>query len=334
MANISKKYGKWYVQIRRTFHKPIYKSFIAKQDAQRWARETERLIETGQFVDMSEANKTTLKQLLERYEREVSSKKRTTTDKYLIRNILKYDFVHKPLSHVSSSDIAEFRDARLNTTSTRHHSKVSGSSVNRELSILSDCINRAIKEWGCYIRENPVKTGLRCKENDRRIRRLENGEYEKLMSSCKTNRAFWCPIIDFAVHTGMRRGELLKITWDMVHFDKMFITLPPAITKTNRVRNVPLQPKSLEILRSLPRSINGRIFPIGLKNFERSFRAICSRAGIHGLRFHDLKREAISRLFEKGLSVSEVQLFVGNSLASLSVYTEHNSTTLAEKLAK
>ena len=65
MANISKKYGKWYVQIRRTFHKPIYKSFIAKQDAQRWARETERLIETGQFVDMSEANKTTLKHLLE-----------------------------------------------------------------------------------------------------------------------------------------------------------------------------------------------------------------------------------------------------------------------------
>jgi hypothetical protein len=51
------------------------------------------------------------------------------------------------------------------------------------------------------------------------------------------------------------------------------------------------------------------------------------------LRFHDLKREAVSRLFEKGLSVSEVQLFCGNSLSSLSVYTEHNSTTLAEKLA-
>ena len=106
--------------------KPFHKTFISKQDAQRWARETERLIETGQFVDMSEANKTTLKQLLERYEREVSSKKRTTTDKYLIRNILTHDFVNKPLSHVSSSDIAEFRDTRLNTISTRHHSKLVG----------------------------------------------------------------------------------------------------------------------------------------------------------------------------------------------------------------
>tara|TARA_R110000751_G_scaffold263725_1_gene362950 strand:+ start:335 stop:1339 length:1005 start_codon:yes stop_codon:yes gene_type:complete len=333
VATIRKKREKWCVEIRRSFHKHLSKSFITKQDAQRWARETERLIEIGQYADLSEANKTTLKQLLERYEREVSSRKRTTSDKYLIRNIMQHDLVNKVLAHISSTDIAEFRDVRLNSISQRLHSKVSGSSVNRELSILSDCIKKAINEWGCYIRENPVKPGLRCKENNRRHRRLEIGEYELLMNSCKSNKAFWCPVIDFAIHTGMRRGELLKITWDMVHFDKMFITLPPEITKTHRARNVPLQPKALEILRALPRSINGRIFPIGLKNFERSFRAICKRAGVTGLRFHDLKREAISRLFERGLSVSEVQLFVGNSLTSLSVYTEHNSTTLAEKLA-
>ena len=70
------------------------------------------------------------------------------------------------------------------------------------------------------------------------------------------------------------------------------------------------------------------------RNFERSWNSICRRAGITGLRFHDLKREAISRLFEQGLSVSEVRLFVGNSLSTLSVYTQHNSTTVAEKLAK
>jgi hypothetical protein len=68
MATIRKKEGKWQSMIRRSFHKPIYKTFISKQDAQRWVRETERLIEVGQFVDTSEANKTTLKQLIERYE--------------------------------------------------------------------------------------------------------------------------------------------------------------------------------------------------------------------------------------------------------------------------
>ncbi len=326
MATIRKKAGKWQGLIRRSFHKPISKTFISKQDAQRWARETERLIEVGQYVDLSEANKTTLKALLERYEREVSSKKRSSADKYLIKNIMRPEIVSKVLAQISTTDVAKVRDARLET--------ISGSSCNRELSILSDCIKRAINEWGCYIRENPVKANLRCKENNKRNRRLDVGEYEKLMSSCKSNRAFWCPVIDFAIHTGMRRGELLNITWDMVQWDKKFIKLPAHITKTNRDRNVPLQPHAIEILQNLPRSLGGKIFPIGIKNFERSWRAICKRANITGLRFHDLKREAVSRLFEKGLSVSEVQTFVGNSFATLSVYTEHNSTTLAEKLAK
>jgi len=326
MATITKNKNKWYVQIRRSFHKPIYKSFIAKADAQRWSRETERLIEVGEFLDTTEANKTTLRQLLERYEREVSAKKRTKQDKYLIRNICRQPIVSKVLSHVSSSDIAEFRDARLKF--------VSPSSVNRELSIISDCINKATTEWKCFIRENPVKNNLRLKENPSRTRRLEKNEYELLMNSCKSNRAFWCPIIDFAIHTGMRRGELLALTWEMLHLDKKYITLPAEITKTNRVRNVPLQPHAIKILNEMPRSLSGKIFPIGIKNFERSWNAICKRSDIKGLRFHDIKREAISRLFEKGLSISEVRTFVGNSLTSLSVYTQHDSTTLAEKLAQ
>jgi len=327
MANISKKFGKWYVQIRRSFHKPIYKQFISKYDAQKWARETERLIEMGQFVDTSEANKTTLRQLIERYGREVSPRKKSTSDKYLIKNILNHaTFIDKPLTHVSSSDIAEFRDARLKN--------ISPSSVNRELSLISDTITKATTEWNCYIAESPVKTGLRLKENPRRIRRLQDDEYQRLMQSCKSNRTFWCPIIDFAIHSAMRRGELLSITWNMVDLDKKYISLPPQITKTDKTRNVPLQPRALEILRSIPRSFDGKVFPIGIKNFERSWRAICKRAGITGLRFHDLKREAISLLFEKGLSISEVQLFCGNSLASLSVYTQHDSTTLADKLAR
>ena len=110
MATITKKKGKWFVQIRRSFHKPIYKTFVAKPDAYRWSRETERLIEIGQFVDTTEANKTTLRTLLERYEREVVPKKRTTGDKYLISNIMKHSFVDKVESEIQQrkyKDISE-----------------------------------------------------------------------------------------------------------------------------------------------------------------------------------------------------------------------------------
>jgi hypothetical protein len=181
VATIYKKRGKWSALIRRSFHKPIHKSFISKQDAQRWARETERLIEVGQFVDLSEANKTTLKALLERYESEISSKKRSTVDKYLIKNIMRHEIISKVLAHITTTDVAKFRDARLQT--------VTGSSVNRELSILSDCIKRAINEWGCYIRENPVKPNLRCKENNKRNRRR-----------CPI-KSYYCPSASLALRT-------------------------------------------------------------------------------------------------------------------------------------
>ena len=118
-------------------------------------------------MDASEASKTTLKQLLERYEREVSAKKRTEQDLYLIKNICKFDFVFKTLNTINSCYIAEFWDARLKS--------VSPSSVNRELSILSHCILLAINEWKCYIRENPVKPSLILKENPSRTRRLLAG---------------------------------------------------------------------------------------------------------------------------------------------------------------
>ena len=76
----------------------------------------------------------------------------------------------------------------------------------------------------------------------------------------------------------MRRGELLALTWEMLHLDKKYITLPAEITKTNRVRNVPLQPHAIKILNEMPRSLSGKIFPIGIKNFERSWNAICKRS--------------------------------------------------------
>ena len=82
MATFYKRSGKWGVWIRKVYHKPMHKTFVSKIDAQRWARETERLIEQGQFVDMTEANKTTLRTLLERYEREVSPLKKSRVDKY------------------------------------------------------------------------------------------------------------------------------------------------------------------------------------------------------------------------------------------------------------
>ena len=142
------------------------------------------------------------------------------------------------------------------------------------------------------------------------------------------------PYDEFAIETAMRLNEQLTVRWEQVDLKKMLITVLPEYSKTGVERQIPLTPRAIQILKSLPRSISGRVFPVSLNNFQRAWRSITRNAEIKDLHWHDLRREAVSRLFEKGLSVSEVQTFVGNSFATLSVYTEHNSTTLAEKLAK
>ena len=105
-------------------------------------------------------------------------------------------------------------------------------------------------------------------------------------------------------------------------------------TKTNTERVVPLTPKALQVLQRIPRSIDGRVFPMSINNFNRGWRAICKNANITGLRWHDLRREACSRLLESGLSISEVQLFTGHKTVSLMLktYSAHNPVTVAKKL--
>jgi integrase len=91
----------------------------------------------------------------------------------------------------------------------------------------------------------------------------------------------------------------------------------------------------MEVLKELPRHISGRVFNMSYNNHNRGWRAINKRAGIVGLRWHDLRREATSRMFERGLSITEVQSITGHkTLQMLSTYTQHEAETLAIKLKK
>ena len=74
---------------------------------------------------------------------------------------------------------------------------------------------------------------------------------------------------------------------------------------------------------------------MSLNYHNKGWRALCRRAGVEGLRWHDLRRESISLLFERGLSISEVQSVSGHlTLQMLSTYTSHEAEQLAIKLKK
>ena len=94
-----------------------------------------------------------------------------------------------------------------------------------------------------------------------------------------------------------------------------------------------LTDKALEVLKEIPRHISGAVFPMSLNYHNRGWHALCKRADIVGLRWHDLRREATSRMFERGLSITEVQSVTGHkTLQMLTTYTQHPAEILAKKL--
>ena len=131
-------------------------------------------------------------------------------------------------------------------------------------------------------------------------------------------------VIELALETGMRRGEILSITKDDVKDNQIYL----ADTKNGSPRKIPLTNKVKQIIDKsvLPYSISSNAVRL-------SWYRMIKRAGIVDLHFHDLRHEAISRFFEKGLSIPEVSLISGHKdVRQLMMYTHLRISNLIKKL--
>lgn len=145
---------------------------------------------------------------------------------------------------------------------------------------------------------------------------------------CRTPYIWAC--IDFAVETAMRHSEILSLLWENVDLDTRIVLLPD--TKNGSKREVPLTKKAARILSILPKH-EDRTFPTTDYTIRHGWDRLVKRAGIEGLRFHDLRHEAVSRFFEMGLSVPEVAAISGHKdYRMLASYTHVSAKILAEKL--
>lgn len=325
MASFRKIKIGWQVQIRKKGHLPITKSFQLKTDAQQWAREVEVQIERGFFQDPSILEKTTLREVLIRYRDEVSPKKRGHQYEFeRINYFLRLSVSRLALASINNQKIASFRDMRLQT--------VANGTVRRELTILSHVFEVAIKDWGYPLPYNPVKMIRRPPEPQPRDRRLDGDEEERLFAACRGYRSPWLyPLVQMAIETGMRRGELLSLQWRNVDLISKTALLP--MTKNGDQRIVPLTSKAATILQHLPHSIDGKVFPVKANAVNLAWQRIRKRADLGDLRFHDLRHEATSRFFEMGLNVMEVSAITGHKdLKMLKRYTHLRAEDLAKKL--
>jgi integrase len=216
-------------------------------------------------------------------------------------------FLRDPICRCSVSDVttahfAAYRDERLKV--------VKPATVKRTLVPIRNLYEVARTEWGLPIRENPLSR-LKLEASDqRRERRLRPGEQDNLLVSARKYRnQLIAPIIALALETAMRRGELLAIKKEHIDFSKRTLLIPEG--KNGRARTIPLSILAAELL-SAHSPKDGRLFPIAANAFRLAWERVKRRAEIVDLHFHDLRHEAISRLFEKELSVPEVALISGH----------------------
>jgi integrase len=325
MATLRKRLDKWQVQVRRTGSQNLSKTFIKKSDAHSWGIRMEAEVENFSFApDARQLEKSRLSDLINRYLNEyVPAKKGASAEAFVLKALLRHKIAQVTLSTLSPKHFSEYRDERL--------TQVKPGTVIRQFVIIQHMLKIARIEWGLPLPNNPVEMIQKPLAGRPRKRRLEQGELETLHDAVTGSRApYLWPLVELAIETGMRRGEMLKAEWCDLDLQARKLTLYD--TKNGEDRTIPLTLRATEVLSNLPRT-DDRIFPVTPVAVRHSWERLRKRAGIEDLHFHDLRHEAISRFFEMGLSVPEVALISGHKdFRMLARYTHLRAEDVVGKL--
>ena len=296
MASILKLRGKYRAQVRMQ-GRSLCRTFSALGDARRWAREQEVAIERGGGTGGSRREHgelPTLVTLLDRYAAEVTPSKKGAAQEAVRLGVLRRT--------LGTTRLDALRPAILTFTQRRLQEVTSGT-VLRDLALLRSVVAVARRDWGIPVEWPDVSMPAPSKP---RTRRPSQGELDALLAAAHTKLR---PAILLLLETGMRRGELLSAQWVDVDWEDHTLRLRD--TKNGESRLVPLSSRALKVLATLPRD-QARIIPVSANALRLAWERLKAKLGLHDLRMHDLRREAASRAFEKGLSLPEVALLTGH----------------------
>jgi integrase len=289
-------------------------------------------------VSKQDAAIMTLEVALKKYEEEVTpTKKGAIPETHRIAKIKRDSLALKSLYRITPEDIQDFlKGLQRHQDGPQQGKPLTDSSRRKYASLLSHLYTIAKKRWRLNV-ANPVDDIELPRAGKSRKRRFERDEEERLLKSLETSRnPLMKPLVQLAVETAMRQGELLSLAWQDVRLLDGHGTATLHETKNGEMRIVPLSAVACEILRQIaPETPAGKIFPMGKNSVRTAWDMACARADITGLRFHDLRHEATSRLFEMGLDKIEAASVTGHkTLQMLKDYTHLRAERLAQKINK
>lgn len=275
----------------------------------------------------------TLEKALSRYLKSVSVlKKGYEAESFRIGALLKDPISQVVMKDITSVDIATYRDKRLAALNSRTGNPISNATVRLELSLLSNVFDVSRIEWG-YCNDNPVKNVRKPKPAPGRDRRLTAREERLILRYAygHINKDFYS-IIVLALETAMRQGEILSLRWEHINLKTRIAHLPE--TKNGSKRDVPLSVRARDALIRMGVLSKGSVFNYTSRGLKSTWRFMRLKLAIENLHFHDLRHEAVSRLFELGtLDMMEIAAISGHkSLSMLKRYTHLRAQNLVRKL--
>lgn len=318
MATISKRGKVWRAQVRIA-GRYFSESFHTRGAAELWARAKEDAIRLG---TADAAVPLTVRDAIDRYERERRD--------------------HRPLSGTIRSNLRRWQDstgdkllADLTADDVLAHAKgrtCGPATMAIEVGALRDVFTAA-RTWGIRPALHPVdeampmlrKLRLVAKPRER-DRRPTADELRRLRDYLTANKRIpMRDLMDFAIASAMRLGEVVRIAWADLDADKRTIVIRDRKDPQEKAGNdqvVPLLGDAFAIVERQPRNA-ARIFPHHADSIGRAWRASCASLGIEDLHWHDLRHEGTSRLFEAGYQIHEVAIVTGHrDWKSLKRYTQ------------
>lgn len=221
------------------------------------------------------------------------------------------------LKDITPALVEKYQSLRKIELSYRGH-PTKPATVNREIACLKTIFNRAIANGKAE--RYPLKKVAMLPEDNERDRVLSQGEYDRLIAECPSHIK---PVVKLAYYTGMRRGEILNLTWDRVDLRRGSIQLLPGFTddggtKTREGRTIPLHPELVEMFKAMPQGLPGvPVFnrqgkPITGSTIRVGLDIACKRARIEGFTFHDLRHTFTTNLRRAGVHDLVIMAITGH----------------------
>ena len=336
MASIRKYRDKWRAEVRRQGHKPMSKVFITRKAAQKWAKETEVALESGDLHNLS--NKS-VADMIDRYLEEHPA---TKVYHKTILTFWKEELGRQKLSRIRRAHVIEARKTLQAQEVKKGPGKgapLAPATINRRVALLSKVFRVAIEEWD-WARDNPCHVRS-LREDNERDRLLTDEEQKALYGALKVHpEPSLYPFVMVALYTGMRASEVQRLTWQNIDIADGHIQIKKS--KNNEKRSVVVGGEALELLKAWrnERALRWQGYVFGNSttgkapyNYRAHWKQAKESAGVEDFRFHDLRHAFTTAALKSGMNPVMVQLVTGHKSSQMLKRYSHLTKDVAAQVS-